>query len=81
MKPKKKHLPKAPFKEIIPKDNHNTLRLMSFIILFLSFFVYSNTFRNGYVLDDFSVIKENWVVKRGVESISTIMKTSYRYGY
>ena len=81
MKPNKKNIPKTPFKEIVQKDNLATIRIMSFAILFLSFFVYTNTFRNGYVLDDFSVIKENWVVKRGVESIPTIFKTSYRYGY
>jgi tetratricopeptide (TPR) repeat protein len=81
MKPNKKNIPKAPVKEIVQKDNVATIRIMSFTILFLSFFVYANTFKNGYVLDDFSVIKENWVVKRGVESIPTIFKTSYRYGY
>ncbi len=81
MKSKIKNIPKNPVKEIVLKDNVNTIRIMSFVILFLSFFVYTNTFRNGYVLDDFSVIKENWVVKRGVVSIPLIFKTSYRYGY
>ncbi len=81
MQPKKKNIPKAPPKAIVLKDNVGTIRIMSFTILLLSFFVYANTFKNGYVLDDFSVIKENWVVKRGVESIPTIFKTSYRYGY
>lgn len=81
MKPKKKNIQKAPVKAVVVKDNVVTIRIMSFSILLLSFIVYANTFKNGYVLDDFSVIKENWVVKRGVESIPTIFKTSYRYGY
>lgn len=81
MQPKKKNIPKSPTKAIVLKYNVKTIRIMSFTILFLSFFVYANTFKNGYVLDDFSVIKENWVVKRGIQSIPTIFKTSYRYGY
>ncbi|MBI5542212.1 MAG: tetratricopeptide repeat protein [Bacteroidia bacterium] len=81
MKPKVKNIPKSSVKNVVVKDNVLTIRLMSFTILLLSFIVYANTFKNGYVLDDFSVIKENWVVKRGVESVPTIFKTSYRYGY
>lgn len=52
------------------------------IFLFLiSFIVYTNTLNHDYILDDYSVIKDNWVVKKGTEGISTIMKTPYRYGY
>ena len=47
----------------------------------LSFLVYSNTLNHDYVLDDFSVIKDNFVVKQGLEGIPTIFKTHYRYGY
>lgn len=81
MKPQKKRIQKPSVKVVEIKDNKMSMRIMILIVFSLSFLVYSNTFRNGYVLDDFSVIKENWVVKRGVESIPTIFKTSYRYGY
>lgn len=81
MKSKIKNIPKNPVKNIIVKDNGKSLNIMYFTIILLTFISYFNTFKNGYVLDDFSVIKENWVVKRGVESIPTIFKTSYRYGY
>lgn len=81
MNPKKKKQQKATVKPKPVADNKNTIRYLYLIIFAAAFIVYANTFRNGYVLDDFSVIKENWVVKKGTEGISTIMKTSYRYGY
>jgi len=65
----------------LPKDNKNLLLLLGFIIFIISFALYSNTLYNKYALDDFSVIKENWVIKNGVESIPLIFKTSYRYGH
>lgn len=56
--------------------------LAEYIFIFIVAIVaYGNTFNHGYVLDDFSVIKENYVVKQGTAGISTILKTGYRYGY
>jgi len=53
-----------------------------YVLIFLvSFIAYANTINHGYVLDDFSVIKENFVVKQGTAGIATILKTGYRYGY
>ncbi|MEK7256403.1 MAG: hypothetical protein AAB316_16735, partial [Bacteroidota bacterium] len=43
--------------------------------------LYLNTIGHDYVLDDFSVIKENFVTKQGVEGIPTLWKTHARYGY
>lgn len=52
------------------------------LILFLfGFLLYSNTLNHNYVLDDFSVIKDNRVVKKGLDGLSEIWKTHYRYGY
>lgn len=51
------------------------------ILFILATWAYSNTFQHNYVLDDFSVIKENFIVKKGIEAIPTIFKTHYRYGY
>jgi Tfp pilus assembly protein PilF len=43
--------------------------------------LYANTLKNGFVLDDMSVISENFLVKQGSTAIPEIFKTSYRYGY
>lgn len=58
---------------------HKTI--LAFLVFIFGFLLYSNTLSHEYVLDDYSVIKENWVVKKGSESIPTIFETSYRYGY
>jgi Flp pilus assembly protein TadD len=51
-------------------------------ILFLfGSLLYANTFSHNYVLDDFSVIKENIIVKKGTSAIPEIFKTHYRQGY
>lgn len=47
----------------------------------LGFLVYSNTFGHEWALDDFSVIKENWVTQSGMEGIGTHLTNTYRYGY
>lgn len=56
-------------------------RIVLLVLFSVSFLLYVNTLKHGYVLDDFSVIKENFVVKKGTEGISEIWKTHYRYGY
>lgn len=43
--------------------------------------LYVNTLKNGFVLDDFSVISENFIVKKGTKALPEIFTTSYRYGY
>ncbi|MBI4647227.1 MAG: tetratricopeptide repeat protein [Bacteroidia bacterium] len=55
--------------------------ILGLIIAVLAFALYANTLNHGYVLDDFSVIKENYIVKQGIGGIPTILKTDYRYGY
>lgn len=52
------------------------------IVLFLfGSLLYANTFNHNYVLDDFSVIKENVIVKQGISGIPEIFSTHYRQGY
>jgi protein O-mannosyl-transferase len=46
-----------------------------------SFLLYFNTIGHGYVLDDFSVIKENFVTKRGFQGIPDLWKYHSRHGY
>jgi tetratricopeptide (TPR) repeat protein len=55
--------------------------ILGLIIGALGFLLYSNTFSHGYVLDDFSAIKENNIVRQGISAIPEIFKTSYRQGY
>ncbi len=70
---------KGTSKTVVPlKKKYTAYYLLIFIVAVIT---YSNTFKHGYVLDDFSVIKENFVVKQGTAGISTILKTGYRYGY
>jgi tetratricopeptide (TPR) repeat protein len=51
-----------------------------FILFCLAFALYANTIPNTYVLDDNSVLSNNFVVKRGIQGIPVILQTPYRYG-
>src|SRR6185437_14769362 len=46
-----------------------------------SILVYANTIRNGYVLDDSSVITENTIVVKGISAIPELLTTPYRRGF
>src|ERR1035438_1463129 len=80
-KPKKKTLGKAeisrPVKPV--RKPFNTL-LWALIIFLVAFAIYANSIPHGYILDDSGVLKDNWVVKRGIDGIPLILKTPYRYG-
>lgn len=69
--------------EIRPKSSkpiYNNL-LIAVILGVFAFLIYSNTLGNGYVLDDYSAIKDNYVTKQGLEGIPTIWKEHYRFGF
>jgi hypothetical protein len=57
----------------------NKLRILALFVT--SFLLYYNTLQHDYVLDDRSVIKDNFIVKKGYHGITTIWRTHYRYGY
>jgi hypothetical protein len=57
-----------------------TAMLVGLIAAVLGFLLYVNTFGHYYTLDDFSSIKDNWVVKGGLKNIGIIFSTEYRYG-
>lgn len=81
-KVKHKQAPKMPAKKHSAKNRHPKIIFsLSAVIFVLAFVLYANTLNHGYTLDDFSVIKENNVVTQGTGAISTILNTSYRYGY
>ena len=54
---------------------------LSFIIALVAFLLYSNTLKHQFVLDDYSVIKENQLTKGGTGSLKEIFVNSYREGY
>lgn len=56
-------------------------RQLALALAIIAAALYLNTISHGFNLDDTSAITENWVVKKGVDGISTIFKTPYRYGY
>lgn len=51
------------------------------ILAALAFLLFSNTLSHGWALDDYSVIKDNYLTQQGTKGISTLLKTEYRYGY
>ncbi|MEZ4957925.1 MAG: tetratricopeptide repeat protein [Saprospiraceae bacterium] len=66
---------------VSPKNNKKNLYLIALMISLFGFLLYANTLTHGYVLDDFSQIKENYVTKQGIEGIATQWTTHARYGY
>lgn len=55
--------------------------LPALLLGILGFVLYANTLSHGWALDDYSVIKDNFVTQKGMEGIGTLMSTEYRYGY
>ncbi len=55
--------------------------LPALILAVLAFALYANTLNHGYTLDDFSVIKENYITKKGWVGIPELLTTEYRKGY
>jgi len=51
------------------------------IIALLGFGLYANTLAHDFALDDFSAIKDNRIVRKGLNEIATLWTTHYRYGY
>ncbi|MDO8366015.1 MAG: glycosyltransferase family 39 protein, partial [Saprospiraceae bacterium] len=46
----------------------------------LGFLLYANTLGHQYTLDDFSIIKSNWITKGGLKNIDLIFTKEYRFG-
>ena len=47
----------------------------------ISCLLYFNTLKNDYVLDDFTVIKNNSIITKGMKAIPEILATPYRRGW
>lgn len=54
--------------------------LLGLLAAALGVLLYFNTYHHDYCLDDFSSIKENWVVKGGLKNLDLIFSKEYRYG-
>lgn len=65
----------------VKKEKKSNFLWIYLIITITVFALYANSLSNGYVLDDFSVIKENNIVNQGTKNLGQIFKTSYRTGY
>jgi protein O-mannosyl-transferase len=59
----------------------NTLTLLSVVLGVLAFLLYANTLGLDYALDDFTVIKNNSIVTKGISAIPEILTTPYRRGW
>lgn len=51
------------------------------LLAIITLLVYANTLQNSFALDDYLVIRENELVKRGISAIPEILTTSYHHGY
>ncbi len=56
-------------------------RKLILLLAIVSLIVYANTFKNDYVLDDYTVIVKNTIVTKGITAIPEILSTPYHYGF
>ena len=56
-------------------------RKLILLLTIVSLIVYANTFKNDYVLDDYTVIVKNTIVTKGITAIPEILSTPYHYGF
>jgi tetratricopeptide (TPR) repeat protein len=80
-KQKIQHYKKEAESTVHTSKGKKRIHLFAIIIFALAFLIYANSIKNGYVLDDYSVIKEHLTVKKGFDGIKEIWKTTYRFGY
>lgn len=58
----------------------STKRWLGILLAMVAMLVYANTINHEYVLDDWGLIPENKLTRKGTEGIGEIFKTSYRTG-
>ena len=78
--------PAAPAKAAVKKPAEAkrglSLQVKLMIVLgIVALLVYGNTLKNDYALDDFTVIKDNRIVTKGISAIPEIFSTPYRRGW
>lgn len=61
-------------------QSSNVKRILGILIAVIAFVLYANTFGHWYVLDDWGLMPENTMVKKGISGIPEIFQSSYRAG-
>ncbi len=62
------------------RESHRPDRAWTLTIFVLAFALYFNVLQHAYVMDDYGVLRDDFLVKRGIHGISTILQRPYRYG-
>lgn len=78
--PSQKKASQAVSRPVVPGQFNKTALVFGLLTAALGFVLYVNTFGFYYTLDDFSSIKDNWVVKGGLKNLGIIFSTEYRFG-
>ncbi|MGL4597019.1 MAG: tetratricopeptide repeat protein [Bacteroidia bacterium] len=61
-------------------DTEKLSRTLAWLLAVFAFLLYFNTLSHEYVLDDYSVIKENQITQQGIGAVPKIFFSSYREG-
>ncbi len=64
----------------LPDDDIQGVLWVGLAAALLGIVLYLNTLGHQYTLDDFSIIKSNWITKGGLKNIGLIFSTEYRFG-
>ena len=64
----------------ISRAGNSVKRTLMLVIGVFAFLIYSNTLDHKYVLDDFGIIPENLITKKGISAIPEIFSSTYRAG-
>ncbi|MEL1242438.1 tetratricopeptide repeat protein [Flavobacterium flavipallidum] len=70
--------------DINQKDTLNKeliLQKLTWFLAIISFLLYANTLKHGFVLDDIAVIEQNRFVQKGLAGIPELFSTLYWQGY
>ncbi len=71
--------------KVAPSDNKKAtsfgVKQLSILLGIIACILYFNTTKNGFALDDFSVIRDNKIVTKGISAIGEIFATPYRRGW
>jgi protein O-mannosyl-transferase len=80
-KKQKQSKPFSTINAVLPSEKKEQSWLPALILAVAAFAIYANTLNHGYTLDDFSVIKDNYITKKGLAGIPELLTTEYRKGY
>ena len=65
----------------VKKGSLSDFTLLSILLTVITFILYFNTLKNGFVLDDVIMVKENTIVVKGFAGISELLSTPHMRGY